>query len=290
MTSIPATHHRTTSVDGLTVSYREAGPTDAPVVLLLHGFPASSAMFRNLIPLLADRYHVIAPDYIGFGHSAAPTVDEFEYTFDHLTDVVEQFLAQLDVTSFAMYVQDYGAPIGWRLYLREPERVTAIVSQNGNAYEAGFVDSFWAPLWRWAADGNADDEAILRSTFTTDLVRWQYTNGVEDPTLVDPDTWTRDVTQINRPGQPEVQLALYRNYPTNRPLYPVLHEAFRAHPKPLLAIWGAGDEIFGPAGATAFTEDLPDARVELLPGGHFLLESHVHEVAASMRDFLGEHL
>lgn len=281
-----ATHYRTATIDGRTVAYREAGPVDAPVIVLLHGFPASSAMYRNLIPELADRYRVIAPDYIGFGHSDAPLVDEFEYTFDHLTDVVESLLGELKVTEFAMYVQDYGAPVGWRLYLRNPERITAIVSQNGNAYEEGFVDSFWAPLWRWAEDGNPEDEAILRSTFTTELVRWQYTNGVEDPSLVDPDAWTRDVAQINRPGQPEVQLALYRDYPTNRPLYPILHEAFRAHPKPLLAIWGEGDEIFGPDGARAFTTDLPEARVELLPGGHFLLESHAQQVAASILEFL----
>jgi pimeloyl-ACP methyl ester carboxylesterase len=285
-----ATHHRATQVDGHTVAYREAGPTGAPTIVLLHGFPTSSAMFRNLIPQLAERYRVIAPDYIGFGHSDAPRVEEFEYTFDHLTDVVEALLTQLGVKTFAMYVQDYGAPVGWRLYLRDPDRITAIVSQNGNGYEEGFIDDFWAPLWRWAKDGNAADEAILRSTFTTDLVRWQYTHGVEDPTLIDPDTWTRDVAQINRPGLPEVQLALYRDYPTNRLLYPVLHQAFRTHPKPLLAIWGDGDQIFGPDGARAFTKDLPDARVELLPGGHFLLESQLDEVASSIRTFLAERL
>lgn len=286
----PRTHHRTAEVAGRTVAYREAGPADAPAVVLLHGFPASSAMFRELIPRLAERYHVIAPDHVGFGHSDAPTVEEFEYTFDHLTDVTEALLARLGVQRFALYVQDYGAPVGWRLFLRDPARVTAVVSQNGNAYEEGFVDSFWAPLWRWAADGNAEDEAVLRSTFTTDLVRWQYTHGVADPTVVDPDTWTRDVAAISRPGQHDVQLALYRDYPTNRPLYPVLHEAFRAHPVPLLAVWGANDEIFGPDGARAFTTDLPDAEVELLDGGHFLLESHLDQVAASMLDFLGRHL
>ena len=281
-----ATHHRFAEVDGLTVAYREAGHPDAPALVLLHGFPASSAMFRNLIPLLADRYHVIAPDYIGFGHSDAPGVDDFEYTFDHLTDIVDGLLQHLGITRFSMYVQDYGAPIGWRLFLRDPDRIAAIVSQNGNADEDGFVDAFWAPLWRWAEDGNADDEATLRSTFTTELVRWQYTNGVQDPTLIDPDAWTRDVAQINRPGLPDVHLRLYRDYPSNRPLYPVLHDAFRSHPKPLLAIWGSGDEIFGPDGARAFARDLPDARVELLPGGHFLLESHLHEAAAAIREFL----
>lgn len=284
------THHRTATVDGREVFYREAGPADAPVLLLLHGFPTSSAMFRHLIPLLADRYHVIAPDYIGFGHSAAPLVDEFEYTFDHLADVVEDLLRQLGVQQFGMYVQDYGAPVGWRLFLRDAKRVTAIVTQNGNAYEQGFVDAFWAPLWRWTADGNAEDEAAVRATLTTELIRWQYVHGLEDPSVVDPDTWTRDVAQISRPGMAGVQLALYGDYPTNRELYPLLHAAFAADPTPLLAIWGERDEIFGPDGARAFRTDLPDARVELLPGGHFLLESHLDEVAASMRAFLAEAL
>ncbi|GAB3452506.1 alpha/beta hydrolase [Kineococcus endophyticus] len=285
---LPRTHHRTATVDGRTVAYREAGPADGPVVVLLHGFPASSAMYRHLLPRLADRYRVIAPDHIGFGHSDAPAVEEFEYTFDRLADVVESLLAQLGVQRFAVYVQDYGAPVGWRLFLRDPARITAVVSQNGNAYEEGFVDTFWAPLWRWAADGNAQDEALLRSTFSADLIRWQYTHGLDEPDVVDPDTWTRDAAAVNRPGQPEVQLALYRDYPSNRRLYPVLHEAFRAHPVPLLAVWGERDEIFGPDGARAFTADLPEARVELLDGGHFLLESHLDEVADRVRGFLGE--
>ena len=282
------THHRTATVEGREVFYREAGPADAPVLLLLHGFPTSSAMFRHLIPRLADRYRVIAPDYIGFGHSAAPRAEEFEYTFDHLSDVVSGLLRQLGVQRFAMYVHDYGAPVGWRLFLREPERVSAIVTQNGNGYEEGFVEQFWAPLWRWAADGNPDDEAVVRSTLTTELVRWQYVHGLDEPSVVDPDTWTRDVAQISRPGMTQVQLALYRDYPSNRQLYPRLHATFKAHPAPLLAIWGERDEIFGPDGARAFWADLPEARVELLPGGHFLLESHLDQVTTSMRTFLAE--
>jgi len=285
---MPVTHHRTAVIEGREVFYREAGPADAPVVVLLHGFPASSAMFRDLIPQLADRYRVIAPDYLGFGHSAAPQVGDFDYTFDHLGDVVENLLGHLGVGRFTMYVQDYGAPVGWRLFLRDPERVTAIVTQNGNAYEEGFVDAFWAPLWRWAADGNTTDEAVVRSTLTTELVRWQYVHGLDDPSVVDPDTWTRDVAQISRPGMDDVQLALYRDYPSNRELYPRLHAAFEAHPVPLLAVWGERDEIFGPDGARAFRTDLPEARVELLPGGHFLLESHLGEVTASVRAFLAD--
>ena len=281
-------HHRSAQVDGRSVAYREAGPADAPVVVLLHGFPSSSAMYRGLIPQLADRHRVIAPDYIGFGRSDTPSVEEFGYTFDHLAEVVDALLEQLGVQRFAVYVQDYGAPVGWRLFLRDPARITAIVTQNGNGYEEGFVDAFWAPLWRWAADGNAEDEAAMRHSLTLEAVRWQYTHGLADPSVVDPDTWARDAAQISRPGLPEVQLALYRDYPTNRRLYPELHEALRAHPVPLLAVWGQNDEIFGPAGAHAFTTDLPDARVELLDGGHFLLESHLDQVATSVRAFLAE--
>ena len=283
-------HHRTVSVDGLDVFYREAGPADAPVLLLLHGYPTSSHMFRRLIPALAETYRVVAPDHIGFGRSAAPSVEDFAYTFDRLTDVTRTFLTTLGITKYTVYVQDYGAPIAWRLFTRSPQRITAIVSQNGNAYEEGFVDAFWAPLWRWAVDGNSADRDIVASTLTEDLVRWQYTHGVADPTVVDPDTWLRDTARINRPGQPAVQLALYADYPTNRDLYPVLHDTFRRHPVPLLAVWGENDEIFGPDGARAFARDLPDARIELLDGGHFLLESHLDAVAASMGDFLHDAL
>lgn len=284
------THHRTTQVDGLTVFYREAGEPDAPVLVLLHGAPASSAMFRNLIPELADRYRVIAPDYPGFGLSATPAITDFDYTFDHLTDVVEQLLAQLNVTRFAIYVQDYGAPVGWRLYLRDPSRVTAIISQNGNAYEAGFVADFWAPLWRYAADHNPSDEGILRHSLDVDSIRWQYTHGVADPSVVDPNSWIRDSNEVNRPGCPDIQLALYSDYPSNRELYPRLHEAFREHPMPTLAVWGKNDQIFGPAGAEAFRADLPEARVELLDGGHWLLESHLEQVARLIREFLADAL
>lgn len=283
-------HHRFTTVEGLDVFYREAGDPGLPTILLLHGAPASSYMFRELIPLLADRFHVIAPDYIGFGLSAAPSVTDFTYTFDHLTDITEGLLAKLGVDSFSMFVQDYGAPVGWRLFLRDPERVTAIVSQNGNAYEDGFVDSFWAPLWRYAADRNPADEAALLASLTLEKIRWQYTHGLADPTVVSPDSWLHDVAQVNRPGNPAVQLALYADYPTNRALYPVLHEALRSRGVPLLAVWGKNDEIFGPDGARAFSADLPDARIELLDGGHFLLESHVDDVAALMLEFLDTHI
>jgi pimeloyl-ACP methyl ester carboxylesterase len=281
------THHRTALIDGREVFYREAGDAGAPAVVLLHGAPASSFMFRDLIPLLADDYHVIAPDYLGFGLSDAPAVNEFEYTFDRLTDSIEGLLDHLGVAEFSMYVQDYGAPVGWRLLLRNPDRVAAIVSQNGNAYEEGFVDSFWAPLWRYAADRNAADEAILRNSLTLDRIHWQYTHGVADPSLISPDAWLHDVAQVNRPGNPEVQLALYADYPTNRTLYPAVHEVLRGTQKPVLAIWGENDQIFAADGARAFSRDVTDAEIVLLDGGHFLLESHLHEVAAHLRDFLG---
>ena len=289
------THHRHTTVDGLDVFYREAGDPASPVVILLHGAPASSYMFRELIPVLAARYHVIAPDYIGFGLSSSPSTDDFDYTFDHLTDVTEHLLEQLGIASFSMYVQDYGAPVGWRLFLRDPKRVTAIVSQNGNAYEEGFVDSFWAPLWRYAADRavgdrNDADEEILLGSLSVEKIQWQYTHGLADPTVVSPDSWLHDTAQVNRPGNPGVQLALYADYPTNRTLYPVLQEAFRTHRPALLAIWGANDEIFGPDGARAFARDLPEAEIVLLDGGHFLLESHLHDVATRMNAFLGAHV
>jgi pimeloyl-ACP methyl ester carboxylesterase len=284
-----ATHHRTIVVEGRTIFYREAGDPAAPVILLLHGAPASSFMFRDLIPALADRFHVIAPDYLGFGLSDAPGVDEFDYTFDHLTDSIDGLLAALGVSRFAMYVQDYGAPVGWRLLLREPDRITAIISQNGNAYEEGFVDSFWAPLWRYGVDRNPADEAILRDSLSLAKIHWQYTHGLADPTLVSPDTWLHDVAQVNRPGNPEIQLALYADYPTNRLLYPEVHKTLRSTQLPLLAVWGRNDEIFGPAGAEAFSKDLPDAEIVLLDGGHFLLESHGDEVAAHVHRFLELH-
>jgi len=287
---MPNVHHRWVEVDGHRIFYREAGDEALPTILLLHGAPSSSFMFRELLPALADQYHVLAPDYIGFGLSDAPGVDEFEYTFDHLTDVIEQLLHLLDVQEFAMYVQDYGAPVGWRLLMRDPSRITAIVSQNGNAYEAGFVDDFWAPLWRYGIDHNSQDEAILRESLSLDKISWQYTHGIAEPSVVSPDAWLHDVAMVNRPGNPEVQLALYADYPSNRSLYPALHEVLRRSRPPLLAVWGRNDEIFAPAGALAFRDDLPDADVILLDGGHFLLESHLDEVTSLVREFLGRTL
>jgi pimeloyl-ACP methyl ester carboxylesterase len=282
--------HRTTTVNGHQVFYREAGHADVPVVLLLHGFPTSSRMFRNLIPALADRYHLIAPDHLGFGHSATPPADEFTYTFDALTDITEGLLDQLGIGRFSMYVQDYGAPIGWRLALRQPTRVQTIISQSGNAYDEGFVPDFWAPIWAYAQAPGPETERALRPAFELDAIRWQYVTGVPEPDLVDPDTWLLDHTELRRPGNDQIQLALFRDYATNPPLYPAVQEYFRTSQVPTLAVWGAGDEIFGPDGATAFSRDLPDAEIHLIQGGHFLLESALDTVTGYIRGFLGRTL
>ena len=279
-------HHLTATIDGYKVFYREAGPTDAPTVVLLHGFPTSSFMFRDLIPRLAERYHVIAPDHVGFGFSAAPAVDGFDYTFDALAAVTGGLLTQLGVEAFFVYVQDYGAPIGWRLALSHPERILGVVSQNGNAYEEGFVASFWDPIWAFAADPTPATETPLRAAFELDTIRWQYVTGVPDPTLISPDTWTHDHALVNRPGNPEIQLALSRDYASNRPLYPLVQEWFRSSQVPLLAVWGGNDEIFGPDGARAFSRDLPTAQVELLDTGHFALETHLQEISTHVLTFL----
>jgi pimeloyl-ACP methyl ester carboxylesterase len=283
-------HHRYVTIDGHRLFFREAGDADAPAVVLLHGFPTSSHMFRQLIPLLAADYRVIAPDHIGFGLSDAPTIAEFDYTFDALAGLTVNLLRHLGVNRYAMYVHDYGAPIGWRLALTEPPAITAIISQNGNAYDVGFVEDFWKTVWAYQTAPSPTSELAVRAFFTLEATRWQYLTGVGDETLVDPECWHHDYALLSRPGNDEVQLALFRDYATNSPLYPLVHEYFRATGVPLLATWGRGDEIFGAAGATAFADDLPDAEVHLLDGGHFLLESAIEEVAPLVQKFLARHL
>jgi pimeloyl-ACP methyl ester carboxylesterase len=278
--------YRFADVSGHRLFYREAGEQNDRTVLLMHGAPASSFMFRGLIPLLADRWHVVAPDLLGFGLSDSPTVDDFDYTFETLTDVTEQLLKQLRINKFAMYVQDYGAPVGWRLALRHPERVSAIITQNGNAYNEGFVPSFWNPLWTYVDTPDFTTEAPIRKALTIERIKWQYLHGVADPSTVDPDTWTHDFHALQRPGNLDVQLRLLRDYPSNIDLYPAVHEYFRRSQVPLTAIWGRHDEIFAPAGAHGFACDLPDAEIHLLDGGHFLLESHLDAVAGYVRGFL----
>ncbi|GAA1283386.1 hydrolase [Planotetraspora silvatica] len=283
-------HHRYATVQGRRLFYREAGPADAPVLVLLHGFPTSSFMFRDLIPALADRYHVIAPDHLGFGLSDAPSADEFDYTFDALTELTEGLLSQLGVSRYAIYVQDYGAPIGWRLALNRPDAITAIITQSGNAYDAGFVENFWETVWAYQREQTPETETAIRQALTLEAIKWQYVTGVQDETVVSPDTWHHDFDLVSRPGNDRVQLALFLDYATNLPLYPRLHEYLRSRQTPLLAVWGQGDEIFGPPGALAFADDLPDARIHLLEGGHFLLESALDEVTALIRTFLAHSL
>lgn len=279
-------HHRYATVDGRRIFYREAGAADAPVIVLLHGFPTSSFMFRNLIPALADRYRVIAPDYLGFGYSDAPTVDDFDYTFDALAAHVAGLLEQLGVARYAIYVQDYGAPVGWRLALRDPEAITAIITQNGNGYDAGFVADGWAPAWAYQREQNAETEAALRQILTFETTRMQYVAGVPDESVVSPDTWHHDYALLSRPGNDKIQLKLFLDYATNPKLYPALHDYLRASGVPLLAVWGDKDPFFGPDGARAFAQDAVDAEIHLRDGGHFLLESDLAAVTALIRDFL----
>ncbi|MFF8838440.1 alpha/beta fold hydrolase [Streptomyces sp. NPDC015130] len=281
---------RTATVDGLDVFYREAGDPAGPTLVLLHGFPSSSHMYRGLMAELADSYHLIAPDHIGFGASAAPAVEDFAYSFEKLTEITLGLLDQLGVERFALYIQDYGAPIGLRIASRNPERVTAIVSQSGNAYLEGFTP-FWDVLFAHAKD-RAANEAGVRELLTAEATRWQYTHGVPADRLdrIAPETWTLDQAGLDRPGNKEIQLQLFWDYQFNLDGYPVFQEYFRTHRPPLLAAWGRGDEIFGPAGASAFARDLPDAEIHLLDAGHFALETHGEEIAGLVRDFLGRHV
>lgn len=278
-------HHRTVSIDGLEVFYREAGPQGAPVILLLHGYPTSSHMFRHLIPALADQYRVIAPDHIGFGRSSAPSVDGFTYTFDALTEVTAAFLEALGVTRYTVYVQDYGAPIAWRLALANPAAIEGVISQNGNAYDDGFVPEFWEPIWAYGAEPTETNENALRPALEREAVEWQYTHGVPDVSTVAPDAWEHDLVLLARPGIDRAQLSLFADYASNRNLYPHVHDWLRTSGVPVLAVWGKNDEIFDAAGATAFRRDVPNARIELLDGGHFLLESHLDDVVRIIRDW-----
>ncbi|MGI5268235.1 alpha/beta fold hydrolase [Nonomuraea sp. CA-218870] len=279
-----AMRYRTVRVDGLDVFYREAGDPSAPTLVLLHGFPTSSIAYQELIGELSDEFHLIAPDYPGFGHSSAPAADDFGYTFDRLADVVDRTLDALGLRRYALYVHDYGAPIGFRLAERHPERITGIVTQNGNAYEEGLTP-FWDPFRKLWADPHADPSA-LRAFFTREATHWQYTHGVPDAALVNPDKELFDQALLDRPGNDAVQLALFLDYAANVALYPRWQQYLRTHRPPVLAVWGRNDEIFGPAGARAFAGDVPDARIHLLDAGHFPLETRLTQIAALTRDFL----
>ncbi|WJV51213.1 alpha/beta fold hydrolase [Streptomyces flavofungini] len=279
-------HYRSIEVRGQEVFYREAGPADAPALLLLHGFPTSSHMFRDLIPRLAGRYRVIAPDHIGFGRSATPAATDFPYTFAELALVTAEFTEAIGLTRFALYVQDYGAPIGLRLALAHPDRVTAIVTQNGNAYEEGLGKEAWAPVFAYIAAPSEETAGPVREIRSPEGIKWQYTHGVPDPSAVSPDAWDHDAALMARPGQDEIQLALMGDYGSNIDLYPDFQAYFRASRVPVLAVWGGHDEIFVPAGALAFQRDLPEAEIHLLPTGHFALETHAEQIAGLMDDFL----
>ena len=278
--------YRKRDVDGVGIFYREAGDPSAPTVVLLHGFPTSSFMFRDLIPQLATEYHVVAPDYPGFGQSDQPDRATFAYTFDHLAMVTRALLDGLGVDRFAVYVQDYGAPVGFRLATAQPERVWAIVSQNGNAYEEGLTP-FWEPLKSYWANPVEEQAAALRAFVGEEALIWQYTHGVRDVAAISPDTWTLDRAHLDRPGNVDIQLDLFLDYGTNPALYPLWHAVFREYQPPLLAVWGEHDEIFGPDGARAFARDLPDAEIHLLDTGHFALEEDGATIGRLMLDFLG---
>jgi pimeloyl-ACP methyl ester carboxylesterase len=282
--------HRTVQIDGLDIFYREAGPKEAPTVLLLHGFPTSSHMFRHLIPALADAFHLVAPDYPGFGYSAAPTVDQFAYTFDHLADVIERFTERLGLTRYTLYVQDYGAPVGYRQAVRHPERVTGLVVQNANAYEEGLDNDFWQPLKAYWEDRTDQNAAPLRGFLTLEGTKWQYTHGVRHVEAISPDTWTLDQTFLDRPGNQAIQLALFYDYRTNVPLYPTWHAYFRQHQPPTLIVWGQHDQIFPPAGAHPYARDLQTLDFHLLDTGHFALEEDGDRIATLMRAFLRKHV
>jgi pimeloyl-ACP methyl ester carboxylesterase len=281
--------YRNVAVDGVDVFYREAGPKDGAVILLLHGFPTSSHMYRNLIPELADSYRVIAPDLPGFGFSSAPASSKFKYTFDHLAEVVDHFTEKLGMTRYAIYIFDYGAPVGFRLALWHPDRITTIVSQNGNAYAQGLSEG-WNPIQRYWKEPTAANRTALRDFLKPEATKWQYTHGVADETLVAPESYTLDSVLLARPGNDEIQLDLFLDYASNVALYPKFQEYLRAHRPPLLAVWGRNDPFFLPAGAEAFKRDVPEAEVHLYDTGHFALETHGREIAAEIRDFLHRHV
>ena len=286
-----AVHYKTAEIDGLEIFYREAGPKDAPVLLLLHGFPTSSQQYRNLIPALSDKYHVIAPDYPGFGRSAMPAREDFDYTFASYANLMESFTTTLKLDKYALYVMDYGAPVGYRLALKAPEKVTSLIIQNGNAYDEGLLE-FWDVFKTYWSDNTAENREKLRGFLKIGATEWQYTHGIpaKNAGLVSPDAWMLDQAYLDRPGNQEIQLDLFYDYRTNVDLYPDFQEYFRTYQPPTLIVWGANDVIFPGAGAAPYLRDLPNAEIHMLDAGHFALETNGPEIANEIRIFLDNSL
>ena len=281
----PVIRYNTVKIDGVDVFYREAGPSGAPVVLLLHGFPTSSHMFRRLIPALADRYHVIAPDYPGFGESAAPDHKAFKYGFGRYADLMDGLMSRLGASRYAMYVMDYGAPVGYRLALKHPERVSALIVQNGNAYEEG-LGKFWDPIKAYWADNSDTRREAIAGLVSPETTKFQYTDGMSELSRIDPDNWGHDQRLLDRPGNRDIQLDLFLDYGTNVPLYPAFQEFFRKYQPPTLLIWGKNDKIFPADGAYPYKKDLPKVEFHLLDSGHFVLEDQFEIAEPLIRDFL----
>jgi pimeloyl-ACP methyl ester carboxylesterase len=280
-----AIKYRSADVDGLKIFYREAGAANRPALLLLHGFPSAGHMFRDLIPHLADRFHIVAPDLPGFGQSDMPARSDFTYTFDNIAGVIDRFTEVIGLKRFAIYIFDYGAPTGLRIAVKHPDRITAIISQNGNAYEEGLSEG-WNPIRAYWQEPSPANRQALRAFLAPETTRWQYTHGVADETTVSPDGWSLDNFYLARPGADEIQLDLFGDYKSNVALYPAFQNYFRTHQPPLLAVWGRNDPFFLPPGAEAFKRDIPAAVVRFFDTGHFALETHAAEIAAAISEFL----
>ena len=278
--------NQTITVDGQTIFYREAGDKDkTPTILLLHGFPTSSHMFRNVIPALADKFHLVAPDYPGFGYSSMPPVDRFEYTFDHLAEIVDKFVHQIGLEKYSLYVMDYGAPVGYRIAVKHPEKVEALIVQNGNAYDEG-LGEFWEPLRAYWSEPNEKNKNALKKFLTLEATRWQYTHGVKNENAISPDNWIHDQSLLDRPGNNEIQLQLFYDYKSNPPLYPQWQEYFRKYQPPTLVVWGRNDFIFTKEGAIPYQRDLKNIQIHLLNTGHFALEEEGELIAELISRFL----
>lgn len=291
-TAINASKHsvsyHTIKIDGQDIFYREAGSKDSPTVLLLHGFPSSSHMFRNLIPMLAQHYHVVAPDYPGYGHSSMPSTTEFKYNFDNVSGLIDKFTEALNLTKFSMYVQDYGAPIGYRIAFKHPERIEAIIVQNGNAYVEGLDNDFWKPIKEFWANRNEETTAPLTYLVTLAATKWQYLTGVRNAESISPDAWSHDQAGLDREGNAAIQLDMLHDYRSNAPLYPQWQEYFRTHQPPMLIVWGKNDQIFPAAGAEPYKKDLKNLEYHLLDTGHFALEEDYETIGTLINQFLAK--